>query len=184
MGTVVASPSHAFRRGGWGGRKLDAPTGTSRARLCFGCFNWLMLGLFRHWRSPFSLLQQASVALRAISRRRAGVILTIRGFVAFRRQCDCAFSRAQRVGPSYIFFLVGLGFGTDAAALAFSARYFSHLALTARRILAFRSSGDILLAVVCPPVRPSAMSAARTSGDNRTFGTCPFGARFFAMASF
>ena len=57
----------------------------------------------------------------------AGVILTIRGFVAFRRQCDCAFSRAQRVGSSYVFFLVGLGFGTDAAALAFfAARCFAN----------------------------------------------------------
>ena len=84
MGTVVASPSHALRRGDCGGRKLDAPTGTSRAGLCFGCFNWLALGLFRHWRSPFSFLQRASAALRAMSRRRAGVILTMRAFVAFR----------------------------------------------------------------------------------------------------
>ncbi len=53
MGTVVASPSHPLRRRGCGGRKLNAPTGTPRTRLCFGCFNWLVLDLFHHWRSPF-----------------------------------------------------------------------------------------------------------------------------------
>ena len=73
VGTVVASPSHPLRRRGYGGRKLDAPTGTARAGLCLGCFDWLVLDLFRHWRSPFSFLQRASTAFRAISRRCSAV---------------------------------------------------------------------------------------------------------------
>jgi hypothetical protein len=84
MSTVVASPSHALRRRGCGGRELDAPTGTLRAGLCYVCFSWLALGLSRHWQSPFPFLQRASAALRAISRRLAGVILTMHAFVAFR----------------------------------------------------------------------------------------------------
>ncbi len=83
MGAVVASPSHPFRRRGCGGRKLDAPTGTPRAGLCLGCFNWLVLDLFHHWRSPFSFLQRASTAFRAISRRCSGVSFFIRPAALF-----------------------------------------------------------------------------------------------------